>query len=262
MTKLAVQENLIPGAAILDQWATVAALGYDGIELRGSGDAAFLERLPALREAVRHGAKFPSICSILPGVYVGSLDVAGRREALARLKVLLSAAAELGARGVVAPASFGIYPIPRTVAWPRTPEEDTKILTDGYAELASHARSAGVEIWIEPLNRYEDHMVNRLEQAVAICEAIGLPSVGLIGDLFHMGIEESDVPLALVSSQRWLRHVHGADNTRFEPGSGQTDFSAIRRSLESIGYAGVVALECRLTGDPLQALRRARATLP
>jgi len=147
------------------------------------------------------------------------------------------------------------------VTWPRTPEEDNRILADGYAELGRHAASGGVQIWIEPLNRYEDHMINRLEQAASLCDAIGLPSVGFIADLFHMGIEETNVSAALVANRRWLRHLHGADNTRAEPGSGQTNFAAIKSALQSIGYDGFVALECRLTGDPIEALRLAVMTL-
>jgi len=259
--KVSAQENLIPGNSIVDKWNAVAPLGYAGIELRGDGGAEFKARLPGLREAVGQGVKFSSICGILPGVYVGSLDVDARRDAIARLKIVLSAAAELGAPGVVSPASFGIYPIPRTTKWPRTPEEDNKILADGYAELATHARAEGVEIWIEPLNRYEDHMVNRLEQAAALCDTIGLDSVGVMADLFHMGIEETNSAAALLANRRWVRHVHGADSNRLEPGSGQTDFAAIKRALASTGYSGFVALECRLSGEPIGALRRAVATL-
>jgi sugar phosphate isomerase/epimerase len=124
-----------------------------------------------------------------------------------------------------------------------------------------HAKSEGVEIWIEPLNRYEDHMVNRLEQGAALCELVDLSSVGVVADIFHMGIEETNTPAALVTIRRWLRHLHGADSTRAEPGSGQTDFTAIKSALVGIGYSGFVALECRLIGDPLEALRRAATTL-
>lgn len=258
--QLSAQEHLIPGATLLHQWAAVSQLGYAGIELRGGGDTGFTDRLPELREAVRGGVQLSSICGILPGVYVGSLDAAARRDAIGRLKVLLSAAGELGIPGVISPAAYAIYPIPRN-GWVRTDEQDHQILLDGFGELAEHAKRSGTQIWIEPLNRYEDHMLNRLEQAVVLCEAIGLDSVGVMADLFHMHVEEANSAAALKNAKGWLRHLHGADSTRAEPGSGQMDYPAIKAALRDIEFDGAIALECRLSLSPLESLRRAARTL-
>jgi sugar phosphate isomerase/epimerase len=259
--KLACQEHMIPGETMLAKWQTISALGYDGIELRGGGDQAFTTRLPELREARRTGARYSSICGILP-VFPGDFDTNKRREAVARLKVLLTAAAELGAAGVVCPAAYGIHSnaLPPFTA-PRPPAEDEAVLLETFGEVAEHAAREGVSIWIEPLNRYEDHMINRLEQAASLCEKIGLDSVGVMADLFHMGLEEANSASALVASRRWVKHLHGADSNRFEPGAGQTDFTAIKRALASIDYSGSIALECRLSRDPLEALRGAASVL-
>ena len=64
---------------------------------------------------------------------------------------------------------------------------------DGFGELAEHARAEGVRICLEPLNRYEDHMINTLGQAVEICEAVGSPAMGVCADTYHMNIEEVDL---------------------------------------------------------------------
>jgi sugar phosphate isomerase/epimerase len=259
--KLSCQEHMIPGETMLAKWQTISALGYDGIELRGGGDEAFTARLPELRDARRQGARYSSICGILP-VFPGDFDASKRREAIARIRVLLMAAADLGAAGVVSPAAYGIHSnaLPPFAA-PRTPVEDEAILLEAFGEAAEHAAREGVAIWIEPLNRYEDHMINRLEQAASLCETIGLDSMGVLADLFHMGLEEVSSADALVASKRWVKHLHGADSNRFEPGAGQTDFEAIRRALATIGYTGSIALECRLSGDPLEALRRTAGVL-
>jgi sugar phosphate isomerase/epimerase len=259
--KLACQEHMIPGETPLEKWRAIEALGYQGIELRGGGDAEFKARLPELREAVRQGAFFSSICGILP-VFVGDFEKDKRRAAIERLKVLLAAAAELGAAGVITPAAYGIHSnaLPPFKA-PRTPEEDHSVLLEGFGELGEHAKREGTKVLIEPLNRYEDHMINRLEQAVALCEEIGLDSVAIMADLFHMGIEEANSAAALAASGQWLAHIHGADSNRFEPGAGQTDFAAVTQVLARIGYAGVIALECRLKAEPLTALKNAARVL-
>jgi sugar phosphate isomerase/epimerase len=259
--KLACQEHMIPGETPLEKWRTIEALGYQGIELRGGGDAEFKVRLPELREAVRQGAFFSSICGILP-VFVGAFEKDKRRDAIERLKVLLTVAGELGAAGVIAPAAYGIHSnaLPPFKA-PRTREEDHSVLLEGFGELGEHAKREGTKILIEPLNRYEDHMVNRLDQATALCDQIGLGSVAIIADLFHMGIEEENSADSLVAARKWLAHIHGADSNRCEPGAGQTDFSAIRQALDRIDYSGFIALECRLAAGPLAALRNAAKAL-
>jgi sugar phosphate isomerase/epimerase len=258
---LACQEHIVPGTTALEKWHTIQSLGYQGIELRGSGDEAFEERLPELREAVRQGARYSSICGILK-VFVGDFDAEKRRDAIGRLKKLLSAAAELGAAGVISPAAYGIHSNVLPPHQLRRPaEEDERILLDGFGELGEHARKEGVKILIEPLNRYEDHMINRLEQGAALCEKIGLDSVAIMADLFHMNIEERNSAASLIAAGRWVDHLHAADSNRFEPGAGQTDFAAIKGALTEIGYTGFIALECRLKDEPVAALRKAAQIL-
>ena len=50
------------------------------------------------------------------------------------------------------------------------------MLIEGVFELAEHALPLGVAVLFEPLNRYEDHMVNRVSQAADICRAVGSPA--------------------------------------------------------------------------------------
>ena len=74
------------------------------------------------------------------------------------------------------------------------------MLTEAFGALAAHAEAEGVVIALEPLNRYEDHMVNTLGQAVALCERIGSPALGVAADTYHMNIEEADPLEALVAA--------------------------------------------------------------
>jgi hypothetical protein len=80
---------------------------------------------------------------------------------------------------------------------PRTPEEDRAVLLESLAALGEHAAHEGVSVFLEPLNRYEDHMLHTLAEAVALCEALALPSVKVMADFFHMNIEEDDIGRAI-----------------------------------------------------------------
>lgn len=98
----AVRENLIPGDDTLRRWETARAVGYEGIELRGS--IGMRDRLPELRAARRAGAVFSSVC-VISDRFIGDFDPGRRAEALAAMEELCDVAAEVGAKGVVTPAA-------------------------------------------------------------------------------------------------------------------------------------------------------------
>ena len=83
---------------------------------------------------------------------------------------------------------------------------------------------------------------------------LGLDSIRVCADLFHMNIEEDDLAKAIVDTGRWLAHVHVDDSNRLQPGTGHLDFAAALGALRTVGYDGWLALECRLRGDPETAL--------
>jgi sugar phosphate isomerase/epimerase len=257
--KLAVQENLIPGDDLIGKWELVRGIGYDGIELRGN--AGMRDRLPELRVARDAGAVFSSIC-VISDRFIGDFDADRRAEALAAMTELCDVAAEVGARGVVTPASYGMHSnrLPPFTP-PRPPEGDREVLLDMLGRLGHHAEERGVLVLFEPLNRYEDHMVNTLAQGAELCRATGLSSVRLMADLFHMNIEEGDLAAALRDAADMVVHVHVADSSRLEPGTGHTDFGAAFGALAEIGFDGWCAMECRLSREPDEALRGAHAVL-
>lgn len=257
--KLAVQENLIPGDGLVRQWQLVHTLGYDAIELRGSSGIS--DRLPELRSARAEGAVFSSIC-VISDRFIGDFDASRRAEALAGMMELCEVAAEVGAKGVITPASYGMHSnrLPPFTAR-RTPEEDRAVLLEMVRKLGEHAAGCGVLVLLEPLNRYEDHMVNTLAQGAELCRALSLPSVRLMADLFHMNIEEADLGEALQGAADVLAHVHLADSSRLEPGTGHTDFASAFHALRDIGFDGYGAIECRFSREPEAALKAAHELL-
>jgi sugar phosphate isomerase/epimerase len=158
--------------------------------------------------------------------------------------------AEVGGRLAMTPASYGMFSkrLP-PFDCPRTEAEDTEILLDAFSKLAAHAEAEGVIIALEPLNRYEDHMINTLSDATALCEKIGSPHFGIAADTYHMNIEEADPLKALETAAPWIRHVQLSDSNRLEPGAGHIDWSAMLDALWAIGYTDELAYECRLSGD-------------
>src|SRR5215203_6447165 len=250
--KLACQEHILPGNDILEKWEFAASAGFDGIELHGT--EAWLGRLDELRSAGEQGVVFSSVC-LISDRFIGDLDATRRREAVEHMKHLLSGIAELGGTGAVTPAAFGLASKrPPPFEAPRTEEEDRRVLLDALEELGEHAENEGTLVLLEPLNRYEDYMLNRVEQAIELCQTVGRPSIKVMGDLFHMNIEEDDLSETIRRAKGHLVHIHLADSNRLQPGTGHTDFAGAFGALREVGFDGYMAMECGIRGDPRGAL--------
>ncbi|WP_314172367.1 sugar phosphate isomerase/epimerase family protein [Streptomyces winkii] len=255
MFTTACQEQLLPGETLQQKWEFAQSAGYDAIELRGKGDFHFRGRLPELRKALADGVVMPTVCVEMQHFF-GAFDGELRRDAVEQMKSQLSVIGELGGRGAMTPASYGMFSrrLPPFEP-PRSAEEDREVLLAGLTELGEHARREGVVLYLEPLNRYEDHMVNRLDQAVELIRETGLDSVRVGIDSYHMNIEEADPPGAILAAAPYIGHAQVSDSNRFQPGAGHLDWPAWLGALDAAGYAGDLALECRLTGDPAEAVR-------
>jgi sugar phosphate isomerase/epimerase len=253
--KLACQEQLIPGDTLEEKWDLVSAAGFDGIELLGYGDFQFESRLDELQTARSAGVVFSSVCVAMDH-FIGDLDAARRRDAVSNMKSLLAVIAEVGGTGAITPASFGVWSnaLPPWESAGRTREQDKEVLVDGVRELAEHASPLGVAVLFEPLNRYEDHMINRVSQAADVCRNVGLDSAKVMADAFHMNIEEEDPADALRANAEFIAHIHVADSGRLQPGVGHIDWARMMDALHDIGYDGWLAMECGIQGDPHDVL--------
>ena len=117
-------------------------------------------------------------------------------------------------------------------------------LGDALVDLGEHAGQYNVPLLYEPLNRYETNLCNTQGDGVLLLEEYGATNTRLLADLFHMNIEEVDLPAALRQSGRWLGHVHGVDTTRCAAGVGHMHWPPIVQALREIQYGGYVSAEC------------------
>jgi sugar phosphate isomerase/epimerase len=120
-------------------------------------------------------------------------------------------------------------------------------------ELAAHAAERGAKVAIEPLNRFEGYagFMNSVVDAMTVVDEVGMDSLGVMADLFHVNIEDVSLCDALTRAGGSLMHVHLADSNRQAPGTGHVDFQRLIRTLRTIGYSGYLALDCiPLQPDP------------
>jgi D-psicose/D-tagatose/L-ribulose 3-epimerase len=107
--------------------------------------------------------------------------------------------------------------------------------------LCTKAADYGVQLVLEPLNRYSTPYCATAKDAIAIAQHVD--SLGILLDTFHMNIEEDMFKDAIQSSSTLLRHMHFADNNRKMPGFAHIDFPTVIESLNEIGYDGFISFE-------------------
>lgn len=259
--RLAAQESTLEGETLEEKFALAQNLGFDGIELSGRGGGVFSSRAEELAAARAAGVVMPSAVVAMP-YFVGDFIGEHRRIAIDDVKDMLSTLPAAGAAGIVMPNGFAVFStkLPPFTP-PRSSEESHAKLVESLTELGRHGERVGATVFLEPLNRYEDYLINTLADAVAAVEEVGSSAVAVIADTFHMAIEEADIGAAIRAAGPHIRHVQLGDTDRLEPGHGHYDWSETLNALEAIGYQGWLAMECGLSGPAVDVLPKVAALL-
>ncbi len=229
------------------------ALGYDAIEIfppSAEGvDAAALEK--GLKD---HGLKLAAMGTgagaVLRKLTLTSPDPEVRRQGSDFVNTIIDFAGRYGA-----PAILGSM----QGRWGGSVDKATALnyLRSALDEFGERAKKAGTTFLLEPLNRYEGNVVNTIADAVDLVRSLSTRNVTILADLFHMNIEEEDIPAAIRAGGSLISHVQLADSNRRPAGHGHTDFRAVAASLAAIGYAGYLSAEALPWPEPDTAARLA-----
>lgn len=253
---ISIRESMVPGNELSEQLGWLETMGIDAIELH----AGALE-LPDKQLRALIAASPVAVSAIQGSAQLLDPDPSVRDEAKSVTQQRLALAADLGAVGVLTVPQFGRAPVlPDLQPWHSAAEIEYQLLLSQLGELAPAASNAGVTLFLEPLNRYEAHIVNRVGQGAAIAAEVGA-GIGVMADFFHMNIEEADISQAIREAAESLVYVHIADSNRLQPGKGHLDFLPGFRALKKIGYDGHLGLECRVQGDFDAAIRESLAVI-
>lgn len=260
MTSIAIQENLLPGATRREQFANARAYGFGGIEARGNLVLGNEREYQALSE--EFGLPITTICGGIQGCLLDP-DPREREVAVGSIVALLRAGHALGGAHLIAVPIFGPVRLPDLTPFQSALELEMALLVPLLQRIAIGVEAEGLtaRLLLEPLNRYETHLLNRVEQAVALADQVASPMIGVMGDLFHMQIEEIDTLATVRRFAGRIDHIHLADSNRKLPGQGQMDYAGFFAELREIGYSGTLALECGILGQPEERLPGAAALL-
>jgi len=221
-------------------FALANELGYDGVELhlRQPGD---VDRAAVQSMMAQYGLGVPMIgtgmAAAEDGLTFTDPNETVRRRAVERMAGHIELAEALH-------ATVAIGLIKGQLG--RDPEERARkrawMLTC-IAQCCELAAAPGVDLVLEPINRYEVDNLHSVQQVLEVVQEVAQPNLKLLVDTFHMNIEEVDILASLRQAGSRIGHVHLVDSNRQAPGHGHLDVRGVLATLHDMGYPGYVSLE-------------------
>ena len=167
-------------------------------------------------------------------------------DAIEFLKVVIDTTKEMGAEAVSGVTYGGIG---ERSGFPPTATEISNVAR--CLEIsANYAKSKGILFGIEPVNRYETHIINTAWQARELIERIGSDNIFIHLDTYHMNIEEKGAANGILAAREYLKYIHLSESDRGTPGEGCCDWDEIFATLAAVNFKGGLAMESFINMPP------------
>ncbi|SDJ59932.1 TIM barrel protein [Streptomyces indicus] len=243
---------------LLERPAAVAAAGFTALELWWPWvDTATPEQaeLDALKKAIEDaGLQLTGLnfyAGQLPGPDRGALSVPGEESDRfrANLKVAADFAQSLGCKALNALYGNRVEGV--------DPAEQDKLALENLVLAAKEADRIGAILLIETLNKPESPLYPLVtapagvEIVDKVNEATGLGNAKFLMDLYHLAMNDEDLPAVIEAYADKTGHVQIADKPgRGAPGTGELPLEDLLDQLKKAGYEGYVGLEYKAGDKP------------
>lgn len=211
----------------------LAAAGVEWIELHGNHYGPDLGyRVDETSQILAdHGLRVSGVC----GMYsteseFASVSHVARQRAIDYTRREIEFCAEMGGSYLlVVPGAVGRPDAYDGNEWHRS-TTTLRLVADAFVD-------AGIRAAIEPIRSAEVSLVHTVADAVGYVESVGHPGVQHInGDVYHMQVEEPNIPLAVLEAGDRLTNLHLADSNRRGLGQGSLDLDTVIKALYVIGH--------------------------
>lgn len=115
---------------------------------------------------------------------------------------------------------------------------------DSVRKVISTAADCGIRYAIELVNRFEQYILNSVDEGIRFCSEVGHENAGLLVDVFHANIEEDNIADSIRKAGRLLSHMHLSENNRRLPGTGRhIPWAEVFGAIKETGYRGHLVME-------------------
>jgi sugar phosphate isomerase/epimerase len=246
---LSLSEISTVTASFRDDLRAYAAAGFDGIGIWEMKLAEDGDDLAALRASgLRATNCVPAVPSILPNTVID-----GPEEVDVRVNALCASMHRF------APFEPDCVLCLTGPAGDRDEDEARQLVIDGLRRIAAAADNAGVRLGLEPIHASERDgltLVTTIPETLDLLQEAGLPDVGIMVDLWHVG-DTPEVEHRLAEIVDRITGVHVADRyadgrgDRALPGEQGWRTAELMRALEDAGWRG--AWDVEIFGDAERA---------
>ena len=229
----------------------VAEAGYHAVEFVdefkgwGSGDFAALRKKKS-----ELGVEIDATCGVWPTL----ADPNNREKFLSELNAFIPTMQELETKKMVMQTGNAVPGMSREAMHANAIET--------LKRAGDLAAQNNIELLVENIDPEENpkYFLTSCAEGFEMVRAVGNPHVKFLCDFFHEQIAEGNLIAKLPKNMDILGLVHVADVPgRHEPGSGEIYFPNIYRKLAELNYSRYIAMEFLPVGEPVAALREARA---
>ena len=214
--------------------------GFDTVEIPIE-DPSHIDAAQVRAALDKAGLACGSICACMgPGRdFRGTAEE--QKTAMDYCKALIDQAVILGCPSLIGP----VYSVvgKADAVDPAQQKKEWALVVKNLKVLAKYAEKKGVQICVEPLNRFETDFLNTTDQGLKLIKDVGSPALKLHLDTFHMNIEEKNQAAAIKKAGKLLAHFHACGTDRGTPGNDSLQWEPIVKALKSIKYKGDVVIE-------------------
>ena len=237
-------------------FSQVKATGAETVEFRPPDETIFgdLEKTAEIRKMAEDMGIELLFCYGYPvGMDMRLPDVFARHYAEEHLKRAIEAAARLGGTEIGG-VLYANWPTDynKDVITPAVKYERTMRCIESLRRVMPTAEDCNIMVNLEVLNRFENYIINTVDEGLAMIAQVESEKCGLVLDMFHMGIEENDIPAAIRKAKGHIGQFHVSEPNRAIPFHNKRfNWPEIGQALKSIGYDNTVTMEAVMTFDDM-----------
>lgn len=224
----------------IELFPKIKSMGFDAVEI----PVEYPEKIDAkkVKAALVQNGLDAIVCGAFgPSRDLTNDDVEVHKNCLNYIRECLDLCNEWDAKFLAGPMYSAVGKA-RMVSSEQRKVEWQRAVTNLY-KVCLMAQARGLQIALEPLNRFESDMINTAEDVLRLVNDINHPAAKIMLDGFHMAIEEPNIEQAITQVRHKLIHMQVSENYRGTPGTGQTPWEAFKKGLINANYNGVVSIE-------------------
>lgn len=225
----------------------VIDMGFDGIEVPVFAGMTVPEAAEIGEFLAKRGVPCSAI-GIIPGDAANPIspNIDERNATFDVMKLHIDCAKALGADVLCGPYTQGLG----YFTGERLTKQEWDWSIENIGRGCEYAGTQGIKVAIEPLNRFEQYVLNTVQDGVKFVKEINMPHIGLLLDTMHMNIEELSVAAAFEYALPYTNHIHISENNRGIPGSGHACGADVFAAIKKSGYSGWLTIEAFNEGAP------------